>query len=344
MPGMFEALFDRIFQRDQAPQGPQPTADPSSRRDAVRGMNYEDGRRALQPAPQPPPPGNRPVELRLPKGRTITLTDADVKGDADATWQHLAEQNGSIAWRLMQANEGVAPVKGAQIYLPSTEEMLYADCLRSTGDPQKAAAKYSEVATAGGLAVLKGAREAASGDSGESYGTAGKGGVFYASNPELAGASSRRTVQSGGKTLYKVAWGSNFWKCNLFANESVYRGGYKPSMQANKHYTTAGALHTDKKTFQEVSASAAYAGLVTAFQSGGGSNESHTGVLGSMPILTTDADGNLVLEFTFIAAADDRAKEQDKKITLKKGTNEIIAGDHHERLRFLKPLKKRGDA
>jgi len=344
MPGVLEALFDRIFQRTRDPQAPPPTPEApgtSPRREALRGLNYEEGRRALQP--QPPPPG-RQVELHLPKGRTITLTAADVKGDAESTWQHVAEQNGSIAWRVKQANEGVAPVVGTQLYLPSTEEMLYADCLRATGDAQKAAAKYAEVSNAGGLAVLKGAREAASGKSGESYGTAGVGGNFYASNPELAGASSRRTVQEGGKTLYKIAWGSNFWKCNLFANESVYRGGYAPSMQSNKHYTTAGRLHTDTKTFQEVPASAAYAGLVTVFQSGGGSNESHTGVLGSMPVATTDADGNLVIEFTFIGASDDRAKEQDKKITLKKGTNQILSGDYHEKLRFLKPLKKRTDA
>jgi hypothetical protein len=344
MPGLFETLIDRVFNRNNTqPQPTQPTTDTSPRRDAVRGLNYEEGRRALQPQPaqpQPPPP-SREAEIRLPKGKTITLTANHVKGDDESTWEHVAEQNGSIAWRLKQANEGVAPIKDAQIYVPSTEEMLYADCLKSTGDPQKAARKYTEVSNSGGLAVLKGAREAASGKSGESYGTAGVGGVFYASNPELAGASSKRTVQEGGKTLYKISWGSNFWKCNLFANESVYRGGFKPSMQANKHYTTAGALHKDTKTYQEVAAASAYAGCVTVFGSGGGSNESHTGILGSMPIVTTDADGNTVVEFTFIGASSDRAKEQDKKLTLKKGTNEILAGDHHERLRFLKPLQKR---
>jgi len=343
MPGIFETLFDRIMNRTNVqPQPTQPTPDTSSRRDAVRGMSYEEGRRALQPTSQPlPPPPTGETELRLPKGKTITLTDADIQGDPDATWQHVAEQHGAIAWRLQQANEGVTPAAGKQVYIPSAEEMLYADCMRATGDAQKAAQKYNEISNAGGLAVVKGARAAASGKSGESYGTAGVGGNFYASNPELAGASSRRTVQENGKTLYKISWGSDFWKCNLFANESVYRGGYKPSMQANKHYTTAGSLHKDTKTFQEVAATSAYAGLVTAFQSGGGSNESHTGILGSVPIVTTDADGNTVLEFTFIAASSDRAKEQDKKITLKKGTNEILSGDHHERLRFLKPLRKR---
>ena len=346
MPGLLQSIFDRLFQREpQTTPGGTRTADDratSPRRDALRGMNYAEGQRALKPEPLAPPPATPPqAELRLPKGKTITLTAADVKGSDDETWQHVAEQHGAIDWRLKQANEGVAPVKGATIYVPSAEELLYADCLKATGDKQKAATKYAEIEKAGGLAVVKGAREAASGDSGESYGTEGKGGAFYASNPELAGASSKRMVEVNGKKVYKVVWASSFWKCNLFANESVYRGGYKPSMQANKHYTTAGSLHTDTKTFQEVAAKSAYAGLVTAFQSGGGSNESHTGVLGSVPILTEDADGNLNLKFTFIAASSERAKEQDKDVTLKKGTNQILSGDSHDRLRFLKPLQKR---
>ncbi len=365
MPGLLDWLLNRNRQPEAPPvQTPADTtvADPNAAtREAVRGMPYDQAAETLRPDRAPLPaapeaaaptaagPGlaakGEPRTIELPKGREYALTPADIQGDSDATWQHVAEQNGTIAWRLQQANPGVTELTaGTKLYLPSAEEQLYADCLRLTGSEAKAAEKYGEVAAAGGLAVVKGARSAASGDSGESYGTAGKGGAFYASNPNLAGASSKRTVQQDGKTLYKIVWASNFWKCNLFANESVYRGGFEPSMQANKHYTTAGSLHTDTKTFQEVPATAAYAGLVTVFQSGGGSNESHTGVLGSMPLVETDADGNTVLTFTFIGASSDRAKEADKHITLKKGTNEILSGDSHEHLRFLKPLKKRPGA
>jgi len=63
-----------------------------------------------------------------------------------------------------------------------------------------------------------------------------------------------------------------------------------------------------------------------------------------MPIVSKDEDGNTVVEFTFIGASPDRAKEQDKRIVLSAGTNKILSGDSHKELHFLKPNKKRDDA
>ncbi|MCO4762176.1 MAG: hypothetical protein KC502_11770 [Myxococcales bacterium] len=228
-----------------------------------------------------------------------------------------------------------------ELYIPSTEEMLYGDCVKKTGDHEKAAKMFGETAEAGGLAILKGARNAASGDMGASYGTKGKDGAFWASNPDLAGASSRRMATHNGEKKYKVIWASNFWKCNLFANESVYQGGREISMRANKHYTTAGALHLDTEVYSQVPAASAYAGCVVQLYGGTGSDASHSGICAGMPMISSDSDGNTVVEFTFLGASTDRAKEADKRIVLKKGTDEILSGDSHSNLRFLKANKKR---
>lgn len=331
------------------------TTNTNTTTDAARTSNYANGRDAVRPpattapaaapaeAPAAEPEGPQGTQtLRMPEGTRYSVTADDIGYSKEGTLDKIAKKHGMIGWRIAQANEDVADVQeGTQLYLPSTEELLYADCVRKTQDHDKAATMYGEVAQSGGLAIVKGARAAASGDAGESYGTSGVEGKFLASNPALAGASERRTTTENGQKLYKISWLSNFWKCNLFANEAVYRGGYEPSMKANKHYTTAGALHLDKKSYQEVPASSAYAGCVVTLTAGTGSDQSHSGVCGNMPILTTDEDGNTVVEFTFIGASTDRAKEQDKKITIKAGTNEIVSGDSHDNLRFLKAVKKR---
>lgn len=359
MPGFFDRLFNRQNERrnnssnsSTCPAANQPaTAAPAdTSRDALRNMNYADGRNSVRPqpggpaaTPTPEAPASTGVQsVPLPEGTHYTVTSGDVQYNDGATWTHIAEQHGMIAWRLKQANEGIEqPAEGIELYIPSSEELLYADCVKKAGDEDKAAAMYAEVAQSGGLAIVSGARNSASGDMGESYGTSGKDGAFWASNPELAGASSRRTATHNGEQKYKVIWASNFWKCNLFANESVYQAGYEGSMRENKHYTTAGALHQDTKTYSQVPAASAYAGCVVQLFGGTGSDASHSGVCGSMPIITTDESGDTVVDFTFIGASTDRAKEQDKRITLKKGTDVIVSGDSHKNLRFLKALKKR---
>ena len=358
MPGFFDRLFGRNRNRND-PASTQPAATTPApaegNRDALRNMNYEDGRNAVRPAstesttptpaaevaPEPAGPAGE-QDIALSEGTHYTVKAGDIKYSDSSSWSHIAEQHGTIAWRLRQANEGIEQLaEGMELYIPSAEEQLYADCVKNTGDHEKAAAMYAEVAGMGGLAILSGARNAASGDQGESYGTSGKDGAFWASNPELAGASRRRMGEHNGEKKYKVIWASNFWKCNLFANESVYQGGYAPSMRENKHYTTAGALHLDTKTYSQVPATAAYAGCVVQLFGGTGSDASHSGVCGSMPAISDDADGNTVVDFTFIGASTDRAKEQDKRIVLKKGTDQIVSGDSHKNLRFLKALKKR---
>lgn len=289
---------------------------------------------------RPEPTGQQTI--RMPKGQDYVVKADDVGYNKQGTLDDIGEKFGIIGWRVAQANEGIEEVvEGTTLYLPSSEELLYADCVKKAGDHDKGKAMFAEVSENGGLAVVAGARKAASGQSGESYGTQGVEGKFWASNPELAGASSRRTTTENGQNLYKINWLSSFWKCNLFANEAAYRGGYEPSLKANKHYTTAGGLHMDREHYNELPASQAHAGCIVTLTAGTGSDESHSGVCGNMPLITKDADGNDVVEFTFIGASTDRAKEQDKKITVKSGTNEIVSGDSHTNLRFLKPIKKR---
>jgi hypothetical protein len=366
-------IFDWLFNRDRAGQRAHPRssdrvrAGADGQRDALRTMGYDEGRDAVRPPPAPttpsprgptaapePAPATEPapvtepaaateVAVELPAGKTLTLGAADVKHHASATWKHIADQHGTIAWRLKQANEGVEPVAGATVYVPSAEEQLYADILRQQGDEGAAAEVYAELTASGAVDVLRGAREAASGGSGKSYGTAGNEGAFWASNPALKGASERRTVEENGHRMYRVVWASNFWKCNLFANEAVFRGGFEPSLAPNRHYTTAGRLHTDTDAFDAVDPRQGHAGLAVVFWSGGGSNSSHTGICGSMVSVSRDASGNDVLEFTFLGASTDRAREDDKRIVLKAGTNEIISGDSHDVLRFLRPRKRRED-
>ncbi len=368
MPNFFERLFGRNNRRSTpaTPAAPGTTTGPSSPTTApgggdLRTLNYEEGRNAVRPpaadatsgpAATPAAPAAAPAEettsaptIDMPRGEDYTVTAEDVGYNRSATLGNIAEQHGTIAWRLEQANEELTDIAaGTTIYIPSPAEQLYADCVKQAGDDVKGAALFAEVSAAGGLELMTGAREAASGKSGESYGTSGVDGAFFATNPELAGASKRRMTDAGGTQVYKVIWASNFWKCNLFANETVYRGGYETSMRPNDHYTTAGAMHLDRDTFSELSPEAAFAGCVTTLTSGTGGNESHSGVLGSMPIVSKDEDGNTVVEFTFIGASTDRAKEQDKRIVLSAGTNKILSGDSHKELHFLKPNKKRDDA
>ncbi len=289
--------------------------------------------------------------LTLPKGADYVVKAADLQGDADATWDAIARDNGmtGAVLKSFNADEGTKAAvelqEGAVIYLPSADEILFGQLYTLHGDYKKAEAEYGELKAGPNVKVMRAARARASGKTGEGYGVYGVGGsddkigYFLSPNKELAGASSRRTEKVDGQVNYKVVW-VNDWKCSTFMNDVAYQAGYKPaqfSTDRGTKYNTAGTAHRSK-SYKEVTAAAARPGDLFQKFGGAGSNESHNAVLSTLVARTPAGEGLEEWVFGIIGAEQDRAAEGERSYTVKAGTNETT-GDLV--LRFLRPVKPR---
>ena len=173
---------------------------------------------------------------------------------------------------------------------------------------------------------------------GESYGTAGVNGNFYTPNIALAGASAKRSEKIGGRTEYRVNWGSDFWKCSVFMNDVAFQAGWKPAITENKHYSTAGNAETSG-FYTEVPVGQAAPGHLWQRDGGGGQDQSHNAVLSSfVTVVNIDAETD-EWRFDVVGAEADRAAESEQTYKMKKGTNIKVEGD--KVVRFLKPRSKR---
>jgi hypothetical protein len=290
-------------------------------------------------------------QVRLATGTDYTVSKEDMVDGEGNAWTRIADATGMKVGHLAAFNThvqtvaeagGASPKKvtptlaaGVKLYIPSSAEVLFGQCVEKAGTVESGTNLYATVTKSSGDEILKAARTRASGEVGESYGTAGVGGNFYTPNPGLAGA---RATQVEGKSEYKVNWGSHFWKCSIFMNDVVFAAGWKPAITENKHYSTAGNAETSG-FYKEVSVAAARPGLLWQRDGGSGSDQSHNAVLSSfVTVENLDAETDL-WKFDIIAAESDRAAESEQQYRMKKGTNTMA--DYPKVVRFLEPKAKR---
>lgn len=310
------------------------------------------------------PPDENLVEYRsgaaatggvdLAPGTWLTLTAEHLSGGEARAWETIAKDNGMSEDLLIPFNQHIESVAegnteevgevvtpslaaGVRIYIPSAAEILLAQCRKRTKTLTEAVAKYQELAGGSNLKMMEQARLRASGDVGLGYGTSGHNGVFYSQNPELAGASSRRTSELNGGTEYRVNWGVDFWKCSVFLNDVAFSAGYKPDMTDNDHYRLAGQLHWSRE-WEEVDVSQAAPGHGWQRFGGTGSNESHNAVLSSFVEVEDISEEVEQWTFSIVGAENDRAAESERVHQMKKGTNENTSG---KIIRFFKPKYER---
>lgn len=298
-------------------------------------------------------------QLSRPKmrdGRWITLTADQLSGIDSTDWERLAEAHGMMASKLAAFNQHIATARtgvdaaamgeaeapklaaGVKLYVPSADELLFAECAhRSGGDLAAATTLFNGVAAGSNLPMLRVARERASGQLGLGYGTPGDAGVFYSPNPGLNGASERRTSTINGKKEYRVNWGADFWKCSVFLHDVAYAAGWKPDVAENKHYRLAGQLHLSKD-YKEIPVKQAKPGAAWQRFGGTRSNESHNAILSSFVTVTPVDDVFEDWTFTIIGAETDRAAESERRHRVRKGTNET---DDGKRIRFFEPRTRR---
>lgn len=306
---------------------------------------------------QPPAVSEAPEPVSTPAlqpGRRYTVRAEDDAGSESATWARLAMENGMLDKHLVAFNPHIGSVDstvseygcpaaptlqaGVEIYIPSADDLLFAQCShKADGDIAKATAMFNGMAQGSQLALLRTARERASGKVGIGYGTPGDKGIFYSQNPALAGASNKRSEVINGEKEYRVNWGSDFWKCSVFLHDVVYSSGYKPDVTDNKHYRLAGHLQLSAQ-YREVSVANARPGNCWQRFGGTRSDESHNAILSSFVEVEDLGDETERWSFTIIGAESERAAESERSHVVKKGTNETTDG---KKLRFFDPKSKR---
>lgn len=297
-------------------------------------------------------------KVTLSAGKSYSVTAADM--EAYDPWTQIARNNGCSAARLQAFNQHVQEVDlgqgpelqalppttlavGAEIYIPSGQELAFAECRRVSKSYDEAVALYGKMAAGPNVKLIDAATQRASGDIGQGYGTQGVNneGSFYTPNAEVAGAKKGPVV--GGKQQYKVFWLADFWKCSIFMNDVVFQAGYKPALTANKHYATAGNAHKQPQ-YKQVKAADAMPGDGFQKFGGGGSNDSHNGILSTFIDIKDLGDGTESWTFSILGSESERAAESEHESIMDKATGKIVGGygaGSHETLRFLRPTQKR---
>ena len=292
--------------------------------------------------------------VTLSSGKSYVVSDKDMQ-DYDP-WRAIARANGCTPERLQAFNQHVQEVNvggtsqemplppttlavGVEIYIPSAQELAFAECRRKAKSYDEAITLYGKLSQGPNIKMLDAAKMRASGKTGESYGTAGDGGNFYTPNAGLAGAKSAGKVD--GVAQYKVFWLADFWKCSIFMNDAVFQAGYKPALMGNKHYATAGTADKQPQ-YKVVKASEAMPGDAWQKYGGTGSDESHNAVLSTFVDIVDLGDGTEQWNFNIIGAESDRAAESSKECVVDKASKQIVSGYGSGReIRFLRPTQKR---
>jgi hypothetical protein len=296
-------------------------------------------------------------KVTLSPGRSYVVSDADMQ-EPDP-WTAIARNNGMSPANLQAFNQHVIEVDvgagpeaqvqpptplavGVEIYLPSAQELGFAECRKKAGSYEGAIQLWGQMTKGPNVKMLDAARSRASGEVGESYGTQGvDGGKFYTPNAELAGASKKNSKIVGGQREYAVFWLPDFWKCSIFMNDTVWQAGYKPALTDNKHYSTAGRAH-QQPVYKQVKAKDAMPGDCFQRFGGTGSDQSHNTVLSTF-VSSEPVEGGLERwTFSYIGAESERAAEAEKEFVVDPATAEVKEGGYTGTiLRFLRPAAKR---
>jgi hypothetical protein len=288
----------------------------------------------------------------LQAGLNYTVQDADLVSGGRNAWRIIARAHGMMEDELMAFNPHIESVRdpnysgpafalpeypdlasGVQIYIPSADDILFKQCAAQSESMAETVELWDELAGGHNLAVIRTARERASGKIGTGYGTPGDEGIFYSPNPDLVGASSKRSEVIDGNTEYRVNWGADFWKCSVFLHDVVYGAGYVPTMTDNDHYQLAGRLQ-DAPDYEEVSVDKARPGDCWQRFGGSSSDESHNAILSSFVQNENVDEMHDRWVFRIIGAEDQRAAESERSHLMMKDTNENTAG---KIIRFFRP-------
>jgi hypothetical protein len=331
----------------------------SSERSAKSGRNAGSGRDASIHRDEDHG-SQEAAEFTLPPGVEHTVTAADMAaGGEEEVWTHIARTNGMMGSLLIAFNQHVLSVsegsvpgpfaevpalaEGVLLYIPSADDLAYAQCVAKAGTEEGAQKLYGELCASSNMEILRTARFRASGQRGKGYGNKGLGdeiaGPFLSPNDELAGASWKRSSMVDGQREYRVNWNATergFWKCSLFLHDVVFQAGYKPDQTSNNHYQLAGRLHQSKMV-EEVPVQQAGPGALWQRFGGTKSDESHNAILTSFVVVTPGEETDL-WEFSILGAEQASAGESSRRHHMKQGTNETTSG---KRIRFFRPLQRR---
>ncbi len=299
------------------------------------------------------------TEVNLNAGNTYTLTSDDMsQGSEDNIWNYLARKNGMLVEKLKLFNQHIKTIQlfgftlysypevlslseGAVIYIPSADELVFLEFRENFPSYNNAVQEYGNFLNTSNQEIIRSARSRASGSIGASYGT--ESNTFFTPNRALSGASSRRSETINGQREYRVNWGSELWKCNIFMHDVVYNAGYMPHLSSNNHYITAGNLHTSDK-YRKIRVSEVKPGSLVQLYGGTGSNASHNMVLSSFVERTDNGNGTEHWTFSAIGAEEDRSAESVREFDI----NPSESGDFYEAtsggrdyVRFFEPRNER---
>lgn len=236
---------------------------------------------------------------------------------------------------------------GTKVYIPSADEVLFAQCVDHMGGHVAVATRlYHQLCTRHHRRLLRAGRTRATGRLGLGYANDGLEGVFLSPNPALAGASDApgRWESIGGRREYRVQWAASFWKCSVYLQDVVHHAGYEAHVTDHAHYLVAGQVHRSP-LFAAHPVAQASPGDVWQRWGGDGVEDSHTGVLASFvairPLEGETLDGKPLDVWTFrlLGAEEAGAAESIRDQIMIRGTDRSVEGRH---LRFFSPTRQRG--
>ncbi len=310
------------------------------------------------PTPPPPPPEDTtPFPLRanqvdgvmLESGFDYTIVSEDLMtGSENVRFETVAERFGMHRTTLRDFNKSQDSYRlGDTLYIPSIDELCFMEYHRMWDDLDEVVRNYLNMPDEPNRIMLNAARYRGAGDMGISYGTEST--TFYSANGQLDGANPSRSEMINGQREYRVNWGPNIWKCNIFMHDCTYHANYTPHMTSNDHYITAGSLHRSNK-YEQIEISDVTPGCIVQLFGGEGSNDSHNMVLMSFVERKELDESEPTEEWTFKAmgAEKDRVAVSIRRHVVSMDTSDefyAVRRDlditNREFVRFFKPKFKR---
>ena len=236
----------------------------------------------------------------LERGFEYIIVQGDALSETDVVnFELVADQYGMHNTSLREFNTDEIYRVGDTLYIPSVDELCFAEYCRHTQNLAAAVREYLAMPLRPNRAMLDAARYRGAGIIGEKYGTVSV--VFYSPNAVLAGANESRSDLINGQREYRVNWGENVWKCNIFMHDCTFHAGFEPDVRGiEKHYIRAGKLHYSEK-YEQINIEDVTPGCVVQLFGGEGSDDSHNMVLMSFigRKVIDDAPDLNVEEWTF---------------------------------------------
>ena len=213
--------------------------------------------------------GQAEQELAQPvilPGTEYTVSAADVASGPSVAWRDIARKHGMSEENLIPFNQHVLSVateqnaantkysevpelaEGVRIYIPSADDLAFAECKKQGGSAEEAERLYAELYHSSNLSILRAARMRGAGELGQSYGNKGlerKLLEFSCHRTLLWPEQPRRSREVNGQTEYEINWNAQRMVSGnaLFLHDVVFQAGFKPHQTNNDHYQLAGRLH-----------------------------------------------------------------------------------------------------